>query len=302
MSFEQRRDRSRSPGDVRGGVGVDAGRGRGGPRRYNPPGRGGYGSGGYGSGGGGYGGGFGMGRGYGGGSGGYDPNPYSNLRERSSYGPYGMSQERDNRRPGDWPCLACGGNNFASRTMCFKCKEPKPDTAGGAPDAYDSAKYGAPREREIRPNDWQCLECNFSNFGSRESCYKCERPKPENPVLSINLKDWECEKCFACNHSRRYECFKCQSAKPTNAKVVESFTDWSCSGCSSMNAARRTNCHKCDAARPGREKELEANPDWKCLGCGIMNWSWRPICYKCNEKKPAVDQAVEGVKEVVEAV
>ena len=26
---------------------------------------------------------------------------------------------------GDWPCPACGANNFARRSQCFRCDEPK---------------------------------------------------------------------------------------------------------------------------------------------------------------------------------
>ena len=61
--------------------------------------------GGGGGGGGGYGGG-----GYGGGGGGYGG---------------GGDRPPPNVRPGDWTCLACGANCFASRTTCFKCGTPK---------------------------------------------------------------------------------------------------------------------------------------------------------------------------------
>lgn len=29
-----------------------------------------------------------------------------------------------------------------------------------------------------RPGDWQCQSCNFSNFASRTSCYRCFEAKP----------------------------------------------------------------------------------------------------------------------------
>lgn len=33
-------------------------------------------------------------------------------------------------KPGDWECPACGANNFASKTECFKCGAPKPEGSG----------------------------------------------------------------------------------------------------------------------------------------------------------------------------
>ena len=33
-------------------------------------------------------------------------------------------------QPGDWPCLSCGANVFASRTSCFRCGVPKGESGG----------------------------------------------------------------------------------------------------------------------------------------------------------------------------
>ena len=35
------------------------------------------------------------------------------------------------RRPGDWTCPGCGAHNFASRSVCFKCKNAKAGGSGG---------------------------------------------------------------------------------------------------------------------------------------------------------------------------
>ena len=42
---------------------------------------------------------------------------------------WGRAPKEDNSRPGDWTCPACQAHCFASRTTCFKCKEPKPSDA-----------------------------------------------------------------------------------------------------------------------------------------------------------------------------
>lgn len=76
-------------------------------------------------------------------------------------------------------------NNFASRTECFKCKEPKPEGAGGG-GGNDGGGWGGSSEqnggsrppREPRAGDWDC-SCGVNNFASRNECFKCKEPKPE---------------------------------------------------------------------------------------------------------------------------
>jgi len=222
-----------------------------------------------------------------------DADPYDMGPRQSNRMPYEYREDSRigggrNIRFGDWWCNDCNCSNFAKNTECFKCKIEKPVDSPSSLSKVGGQEERAnyPRqEREIRPGDWECTDCKVSVFGSRDSCFKCGKPKPENPILSSSLHNWECSECFASNHHKRYDCFKCQRPKPANAKEAEKLQDWMCV-CGRMNAARRTNCSACDAARPGREKELEANPDWKCPNCNINNWSWRTSCYKCNTAKP----------------
>ena len=137
-------------------------------------------------------------------------------------------------------------------------------------------------QREVRSGDWECVECNYTNFEGRTSCNKCKKRKPIDAPLTTTLKNWECSICCASNHSRRQNCFKCRNQKGKDAKTINTLSDWFCPNCSKKNAARRTNCSICDSFRPGREEELEKCPDWKCRQCGIFNWSWREVCYKCH--------------------
>jgi len=207
---------------------------------------------------------------------------------------------RNEMRPGDWICVECDQHNFRNKTECFGCKIPKPDNArpavppghfgqNGFPPPHGMMggrrDMGPPSEREVRPGDWQCVDCNYSNFASRTTCNKCNKLKPDNAPLTADLKNWECTSCGASNHSKRYDCFKCQEPKRDDAKTVDTLMDWCCPQCGANNAARRTNCIGCDRPRPGREKELEKSPDWKCGSCGINNWSWRPSCYKCFHQR-----------------
>mmetsp|Transcript_34668 Transcript_34668/g.80922 ORF Transcript_34668/g.80922 Transcript_34668/m.80922 type:complete len:103 (+) Transcript_34668:97-405(+) len=43
------------------------------------------------------------------------------------------------RRPGDWECPACGANNFARRSDCFKCGAQK-DGGGGRGGGRDRSR------------------------------------------------------------------------------------------------------------------------------------------------------------------
>jgi len=49
---------------------------------------------------------------------------------------------------------------FASKTECFKCQTPKPETAK-APHFHD----------------WICPKCNASIFASKTNCFRCHTPK-----------------------------------------------------------------------------------------------------------------------------
>ena len=52
------------------------------------------------------------------------------------------------RRPGDWTCPGCHAHNFASRSVCFKCKNPK--AGGGAGGAQGGPSFGsAPAARRL---------------------------------------------------------------------------------------------------------------------------------------------------------
>ena len=81
---------------------------------------------------------------------------------------------RGGSRPGDWPCPACGANNFASKTACFKCGIPKPGGNGGHSHDHDGGNRGG----NVRPGDWPCPSCNANNYANKTACFKCGIPKP----------------------------------------------------------------------------------------------------------------------------
>lgn len=80
-------------------------------------------------------------------------------------------------------------NNFASRSECFKCKEPKGDAKDAPSDSSGFGSGGGSRSNgnsgdgdQKRKNDWTCPAdgCGNSNFGFRTECQKCNEKRPES--------------------------------------------------------------------------------------------------------------------------
>jgi len=83
-------------------------------------------------------------------------------------------------RGGDWNCGKCEFMNFARRTECKDCGEPRDESTAGQPGAQRYNPYGQSNNRE-RPGDWVCKECNMMNFSRRDVCHRtsCKAPRPE---------------------------------------------------------------------------------------------------------------------------
>jgi len=100
----------------------------------------------------------------GGGGGGYDRD--FRPRESRGGGNFRSRESQDNAgsaRPGDWQCLECGANVFASKDSCYRCFAPKsgdvrPATGGGVRErerggggwgGQDQQRGGGGRRREM---------------------------------------------------------------------------------------------------------------------------------------------------------
>ena len=98
---------------------------------------------------------------------------------------------QNNFENNDWDCPACNNSNFARRTVCNRCEAPRPGAGQPARDQRrfnDRSSRGGGRDdrRERRndrsgtfnDNDWDCPECSNSNFSFRQSCNRCDAPRP----------------------------------------------------------------------------------------------------------------------------
>lgn len=88
-------------------------------------------------------------------------------------------------RLGDWKCPKkdCRNHNYASRSTCRMCPEPRPVAALALMSSASIAagdKGGGGRRRD-GGKDWKCPrdECQNRNFASRTVCRMCPEPKPD---------------------------------------------------------------------------------------------------------------------------
>ncbi|CAL5219459.1 g1294 [Coccomyxa viridis] len=160
------------------------------------------------------------------------------VRGRGSFGGDRFASNDSNSKPGDWPCPACGANNFARRTECFRCDEPRPGHLPG-PSGFSNNR-GAPPARE---GDWACPECGVNNFAYRGECFRCQTSRPggpppprrqsrgygapqgdfgerqysERPAPEMRPGDWMCPDCGAHNFASKIVCYRCSHDRPESA-------------------------------------------------------------------------------------
>ena len=140
-----------------------------------------------------------------------------------------------NGRPGDWTCPKCQGLVFASRSECFKCGEPKPQSAqwSGAQPPAPTPMMRDGKAWNGRPGDWMCPSCYNNNFASRTACFRCSTPKPDLGLAQGNWNaggagstyvnrpgDWVCPSCQSNVFGTRSACYRCSTPRPANAYPV----------------------------------------------------------------------------------
>lgn len=86
---------------------------------------------------------------------------------------------------GNWACPHCQNVNFAVRTTCNRCQAPQEHM----PPAYAPKGKGGGKGKSGAPvagldGNWACPSCQNVNFAMRETCNRCQGPKPEDTPLS----------------------------------------------------------------------------------------------------------------------
>lgn len=102
--------------------------------------------------------------------------------------------------------------------------------------------------RKYKP-DWDCYNCVYKVFGSKDRSGKCGKSKNNSNDIYYEPGDWKCE-CGETNFKRRVVCRKCGSGKDNNSDVSQpspnqplfEVGDWICKFCNIHNFKKRSEC------------------------------------------------------------
>ncbi|RPG72899.1 MAG: hypothetical protein CBD01_007310, partial [Euryarchaeota archaeon TMED141] len=175
----------------------------------------------------------------------------------------------DRRNGGDWSCPKCNNSNFAFRTECNMCGEPRGDTPrkprddrggydrrGGndrGRDRFQSNDRGRGRDNRRSGGDWDCPKCNNHNFSFRTECNSCGEPRGNTPDRpSDDRGGYDRRNDRRGGYDRRNDRRGGQERGSYEPKPG----DWTCNDCGANNFASRTTCYKCgpDARSRGGDR------------------------------------------------
>ncbi|CAG8475598.1 10138_t:CDS:2 [Racocetra fulgida] len=193
-------------------------------------------------------------------------------------------------------CLDMNGRTLGDRAIEVSPSSERVIEAAGA----ILASFPMTKTR-LRPGDWVCTVCQFHNFASRRTCFKCNGNNP-NPMVPQTPPNFTtiCMRCGSQNHLG-YDSY----GNPANdqgyisnighgpsspAPAPFRAGDWICPTCNSHNFASRFQCIRCGLSKPA---QLQGNPpptanmkpgDWLCRNeiCGYHNFAKRTHCAKCG--------------------
>lgn len=214
-------------------------------------------------------------------------------------------------REGDWMCPSCGNHNYANRQACNRCGAAKP---GAWPGMMGMAmkfmgQMGGGGTPNFRPGDWVCAACGNHNYSSRESCNKCQAPKPAgagcgggmatmsfgafggggcSPSFSPNIRpgDWTCAACGNHNYASREVCNKCGGPKTEGVAAAAGAPYGTLLGGGKGGGPAQARFAPYPAMlKPGMKNTRPG--DWICPACNNHNYASRESCNKCGGPKPA---------------
>ncbi|XP_010941265.1 uncharacterized protein [Elaeis guineensis] len=189
-------------------------------------------------------------------------------------------------REGDWECGGCRNRNYAFRSLCNRCKQPR---------LLVDTKTPADSKWLPRIGDWICTGCSNNNYASREKCKKCGQSKEEGALPAIAMPGVSMPtyaQYFAMIHGLPGS--KMNFGITGNPAIhplppssdwsyrgpdryrLQPASSWSLSGSSGSEYSHASNRNQLPVAPKGWR-----NGDWIC-NCGFHNYSSRTQCKKCN--------------------
>ncbi|CAA0819328.1 zinc finger (Ran-binding) family protein [Striga hermonthica] len=195
-------------------------------------------------------------------------------------------------KEGDWECGGCRNRNYAFRSFCNRCKQPR---------LLVDTKTPADSKWLPRIGDWICTGCTNNNYASREKCKKCGQPKElaAMPAVAIPGASVSTHPTYFARAQGRMEQLlnvgSFQSSMSlgsswlggaagqyrslaTDPYGLQQSSNWALGdgGISGISYAGHMN--QLPAVLNGNEWR---SGDWLCT-CGFHNYSSRLECKKCN--------------------
>ncbi|XVE87417.1 hypothetical protein DITRI_Ditri18aG0115800 [Diplodiscus trichospermus] len=185
-------------------------------------------------------------------------------------------------REGDWECSSCKNRNYAFRSFCNRCKQPR---------LLVDTKTPADSKWLPRIGDWICTGCTNNNYASREKCKKCGQPKEIAAMPAIAMPGASLP-----TYSHYFARAPGALEQKMNVGFVGSgasqqslplSSHWSVPGATWPVAGNQAS--GVPYVNPGNQPlsvpKGWRNGDWIC-NCGFHNYSSRSQCKNCNASIP----------------
>ncbi|MQL78929.1 hypothetical protein Taro_011375 [Colocasia esculenta] len=195
-------------------------------------------------------------------------------------------------REGDWECSGCRNRNYAFRSFCNRCKQPR---------LLVDTKTPADSKWLPRIGDWICVGCSNNNYASRDKCKKCGQPKEEAAMPAIAMPGASLPS-YAHHFARAQGVLglKTNFGMMGSSVLLQSMTansNWSYGGTDKYGLQSVSSWPFSGNINGGLSYANNSNHllgvpkgwragDWIC-NCGFHNYSSRAQCKKCNAPFPA---------------
>ncbi|XP_074578457.1 uncharacterized protein LOC141834954 [Curcuma longa] len=198
-------------------------------------------------------------------------------------------------KEGDWDCAGCRNRNYAFRSLCNRCKQPRVLVDTNTP---------AHSKWLPRIGDWICSGCSNNNYASREQCKKCGQSKEEVAMPAIALPG-SILPAYAHYISMLQGLYGSQTAFTGNQAIQPLLpsSSWPLGAENKLGMQMAPNFSSIQNVRgeypfSSTTSQLLPTPkgwrsgDWIC-DCGFHNYSSRFECKKCNMPLPSAVSSVD---------
>ncbi|XP_062102559.1 uncharacterized protein LOC133812759 [Humulus lupulus] len=196
-------------------------------------------------------------------------------------------------REGDWECSGCRNRNYAFRSFCNRCKQPR---------ILVDNKTPADSKWLPRIGDWICSGCTNNNYASREKCKKCGQPKEVAAMPAIAMPGASLP-----TYSHYFARVQGGAEQKMNVGLIGNgafqqslplASSWPVAGPDKFGVQPASTWpfggnpnSGIPYANPTNQllsvPKGWRNGDWLC-SCGFHNYSSRAQCKKCNAFPPAL--------------